>query len=101
MKRYLMVLGVSAALLAGMAALASAEPYYQSYYPQPRSGVTVQVNLPLFGLFGQDGRRGDRDGRWYRDRDHGWQHGRGERGGDHYSRGQESSGGHGHQGGWR
>ena len=86
MKRYLLMLGVGAALLAGMATVASAEPYYQ---PVQRSGVSIWLNLPLFAR-GNYGYRGGERGWQRRDaRGGGWQRGGG---GQREGRGQDGRG---------
>ncbi len=74
MKKQLVVLGVSAALLAGLATLASAEPYGRPERPAPRAGVSIRVNLPIFGWLLRDVRPVEHDG--YRHGERGEQHAR-------------------------
>ena len=84
MKQKLLALGVGAALLAGLATIASAEPYYRPAYPEgQRSGVSILLSVPFFGQVAYGARPGGRDYAWQRD--HGWQRGQGDRDGhDNY-----------------
>ncbi len=51
MKKQIVVLGVSAALLAGLATLASAAPYTRdAHRDRPTSQVSLRVTTPLIGI---------------------------------------------------